>query len=457
MNKNTLLAIGWPATLAGAFIIGKVSDNATPSDALPEQSEEKKVRTVSRSSTSRSVTSLHTGLTAEEAKERIIQIANVSKSEFADNFGIQKIMQISDPIKRASLLLSVMENMSSDDFLTVIDDFRSLGITRQRMGEYRQLLHAWTKVDPLAALAYSQENQSSDTAEAIILASWVKENPAAAIEWAKANFDGNGANPYTVGLIEGLTESDPELATELLNTLPLSTERFESLTFLTNKFANEDHSVGLAWLDTIEDDAVKAAATQRLLSNYVTDDPEAITEWVTNIEDDELRARSLRSVGGSLARENLSDAKEWVSSLDPAQQATAASGIIRNLATENSADALAWVQTMQNQEGYQDLLSSYISAAGSQQDYQNALTQIPNIEDDNRQTQAYADSLAMWHRNDPEAAQAWITSNDIPEEAQQAVERQIKVIERFSQSSGRVRGRGAFNIIQSRVRRRGNE
>ena len=45
-------------------------------------------------------------------------------------------MKLSNPIQRASFLLNVIENMKSDDFLTVVDDFRSLGITAQRKGDY---------------------------------------------------------------------------------------------------------------------------------------------------------------------------------------------------------------------------------------------------------------------------------------------------------------------------------
>lgn len=434
MNKNILFAIGWPATIISAFIVGKVSVTSN----LPETSDDEKnkvVRTVTRASSSGRYSSLGSGLTMAELEERIITTAKVSKTEFKNNFGIRKIMQIDDPIKRANLLLSVIENMSSDDFRKVVDDFRSLGITHQRMGGYTQLLHAWAKVDPDAALAYSQENKGSDTAEKIILASWAKDNPSAAIEWAKENYDGDGANPYLAGVIQGLASTDPGLATELLETLPRSRDTYQALEHLINNFSTGEPEVALAWLDSIADERLKQGASGRLIGRLAKEDPAVIAEWAASHEDATTQKTSLKAVASSWAKKDLSEASEWVSSLTSGQKVNAAQGLIGELIKEDPNEAADWMLTMQNEEDYQSLVNSYVWSAHGSGQPQAALSQIPNLESESMQNSAYTQNLMLWAREDVAAASEWLAANEVPEDVKTNATRIFEQIIEFKNGS----------------------
>ena len=82
------------------------------------------------------------------------------------------------------------------------------------------LLSAWAKHDPLAALDYASANTGSPFARQSILTSWAATDPIAAMRWAEDNHEGNEANPWMVGVIRGIAASDPERATQLMNSMP---------------------------------------------------------------------------------------------------------------------------------------------------------------------------------------------------------------------------------------------
>ncbi len=413
MNKNTLLAIGWPATVLGAFVAGEFS---TPSSS-PKPTEKAniaKVLSISRSSALHRPASTITGPTLRETRERVIAITEISESDFEKNFGIQRIMALSDPCHRADLLLSVMQHMDSDDFLTVIDDFLALGISKQRISEYQQLLHTWTKLDPYAALKHSKENNENHFAEKFILETWVKANPSAAIEWAETNFKGIEPNPYTQGLIKGLAPTNPALATQLLESLPFSKERHESLTFLIDQFSSENPETGFVWLASITDESLKKSATQRLVTALATEHPSSLAELVTSTESPVVRNQALLTLGKILSDNDFDQAKIWVSTLPLEKRVFATQGLVHSLVKEDSANALEWVTQLQHEDGYQALLISYVIAANSEGVFEDSLTQLANIENNEFQTRQYTKSLTDWYNVEPEAALEWLNTNEVP-------------------------------------------
>lgn len=419
MNKNTLLAIGWPATVVGAFVIGNISDTSRITSDSDKKSD-KIVRTTKQRNSSTSNVPLRSELSLEKTKERVMTVAKVSTTEFEDDFGIKKIIMLDDPIKRASLLLSVMNNMKSNDFLKVVANFRSLKITSQRTAEYKHLLHAWAKVDPNAALAYSQKNKKNNTAEKIILASWVKHEPSAAIEWAESNYEGDGVNPYFTSLIEGLATTDIDLATEMFEALPSSQEQFQALSSLVNQISTESNDTALAWLDTITNEKLKKRAHLNLLGELAKKDPASIAEWALEIADQSTRNQSLKTIASHWSKDNLTEAKTWVSSLEPDQQINAAQGMISELIEEDPLTAADWIEPMKNHEDFQSLLRSYTQAAAVNHP-EAALAQIPNMDNSRSQAISYKSTLENWARDNPEATSKWLEQNEVPEDVKKNI------------------------------------
>ena len=436
MNKTTLLSIGWPATVVAAFIAGKAAIG--PETAEPAQEKNKvSVRTPSRISSSPSYSSTMGNPAA--TKSNVIKFTRISKGEYEDNFGIKKIAQIDDPLRRSALLLSVIEQMDSEDFERVVADFRALDMTRSRMTEYTQLLHAWAQKDAPAALEYAAANTNGDFAKTTILASWATDDPYAAIDWAKANHEGSGANPLMVGVIKGIAINDIAQATELLQELPFSRERGEAMSQMLKHVASQEQDVALAWLDSIEDEKLRAGATTRLVKELAISDPEGMAAWVRNIEDEESRARSIKAVVDQWAEQDIEQAKTWVGGLDGNEKMSAARGMIGEYAKKDATAAADWMDSMKGQEGHQDLVKGYIWSTAMSRQPEAAMAQIANIDNADNQMRYYKNGLERWSDADPEATAKWLDNNPkaIPEDMQKSIRDRIGKIQAGEKPSGR--------------------
>jgi hypothetical protein len=436
MNKSTLISIGWPATLVCAFVVGKMNISSSNSTEKP-QAQKTEVRTVEKKSSSNFTASLSTGQSPEQVKKNVISIAGASDSEFKQNFGIAKIMQIDDPIKRSTLLLGVLENMSDEDFERVVDDFRDLGITRERMTEYEQLLTAWAQRNPVAAIEYSKLHTNSPEAGNIILTTWAKSNPNAAIEWAKTNHDGNGANPYMIGVIKGITANNHVLATDLLNQMPYSEERGEALDSVLSSLNQMKTSDQLAWLETLNDNSLKVGATTRLIRQ----NPKEMSEWVTQLEDTKAKSDYIVSVANSWIRKEPEELKQWVSTLNPEQKMLAARGMIDELAKKDADSAAKWMNNMKDQDGYQDVLRSYIWSAATSRQPAAALAQVPNMQDEKSQRQVYERTLNYWSVAQPDEVEKWLPTSPVPDDIKASIVERIAKVKKGEITPNDLRGR----------------
>lgn len=421
MNKNTLFAIAWPLTLTGAFITGKiVSTKHTNSSAIIKSAKKEEGLNVNRSSSSNDRFLFRKDLTFNEIKAHIIQTVQISEADFEANFGIQKIMQLDDPAIRSGLLLNLVENMSSDDFLTIISAFDALNITQQRLPEYSQLLYAWAKINPSAALDYSKKNESSTFAEQVILSSWVKNNPDAAIEWVRNAHDLPGTNPYTIGLIQGLTqEGNIELATEFLEDLTHVKIQHPALDVLLENFHTKDTETGLAWVDKLDNPSLKSSASLKLVEHYAKEDPHTVATWVESIENREIKLFSAHALTRAWDKEDLSGAKKWLDSNVPLDFRTImARSLMEELVIEDPHGTAQWVQTMQRSNDHQNLLSSYIKEASSAQHFEAALSQTHNLQRGHTQDTLYTQNFSSWFNENQQEALAWLTTNQVSETAQ---------------------------------------
>jgi hypothetical protein len=81
--------------------------------------------------------------------------------------------------------------------------------------------------------AYAKEKTGTNFARQTILSAWAKNDTEGAVAWARDNFDsdakGADANPWIVGVIEGISSIDLGRATELLEELPFSRGRGQAL------------------------------------------------------------------------------------------------------------------------------------------------------------------------------------------------------------------------------------
>ena len=398
-----LIASAWIVTLVAAFTIGSKSNTPDPSEQAKQSSSSNNIRITQRSKS-------RTQDTNSTRKTTTGSLKSATNNES----GITSVMFTQNPLARNQALIEFINRLNSEDFETVVAEFRGLGITRDRMSEYSMLLHAWAKVDPLAALKYAQENTGTPFARQTILASWAETNPDAALNWAQQNHEGEEANPWLVGVIRGIAPNDLDKATEIMTSLPYSTERGDALSLIVPHIMKLGQAKADAWLNGIEDERLRAGGAAYLAEAIAKEDPVKAAAWVMNLQDTSAIARAAGNVTEAWASQDFDAALNWTNSLTEEAKTNAARGIIPHYASKNPAEASAWVRTMSSEPEYQRLTTSFIWHT-ARTNPEMSLSHVAEMTDKRSQSRYYSRILDSWRQRDPDTATQWVENNSIPE------------------------------------------
>jgi hypothetical protein len=352
--------------------------------------------------------------TRRDAAGRPIRTSNRSETTFDERLDdMEKIIRGENALDRGRAMLSWIDSLAPDEFEDAVARFRSLGITDARMGEYAMLLTAWAQVDPLAALSYTTENTRGGMATGTVLSAWASRDPDSAIAWAEANHEGAGANPYMVGIIRSIVETNPTRATELLETLPFSSERGEALTAMVPHLLKMGGEAAKQWIAGLSDDRLRDGATARIAEELAKSDPAGTASWLLA----NLGESSTRSVDEVFEEWAKADKSAALASYRQLPEGDARSRALRGLVTieaRNDPQAAATLMDtyptdVDDRMIYHFMWNSFDKAPAV------ALSQAMKLSDENRRNRMYEHTLSSWLEKDQAAAQRWIDSADLPE------------------------------------------
>jgi hypothetical protein len=213
----------------------------------------------------------------------------------------------------------------------------------------REVLGAWAKRDPAAALAWlsAQPQDSSfmlsyrvaelarhagnraaianavatipalpDRQEilVIILSDWKNENPAEALAWLQTLGDPDRSAQLLLAALNRSTPAKPELALALALGLPEGGIRTEKLGLTLAAWAKKDSSAALAWIRDHSEPGVAAATAEvhaTLLATIARDEPAtAVAEWQA-LADPKTRAAALFPIAQAWAASDPAAALDW--------------------------------------------------------------------------------------------------------------------------------------------------
>lgn len=344
---------------------------------------------------------------------------------------MEELMRTADPLERTRAWLEFVNSIAPGDFESVVASFRALGITDSRMGEYSMLLSAWAKSDPLQALDYAQANTGNPFARNTILTAWAGYDPEGAIQWANNNHNGDGANPWMIGVIRGIAANDPLRASQLLASMPYSEERGEALGALLPSILAQGHDAARAWAEAIPDEMLRQGAIGRLAETMAAKDPAATAEWLAR-NGGEAADRSMDNVISSWMASEEAAAIAFYKNLPAGDlRSNALRGVANSLALENpaaAADFLAANSADANDRVYQQFV--WHSFGESPEIAANHVGKITNPRDQERMYQRVLDS---WLRRDFDNAATWIQNTALPQNVQERAQRRIAEIQQRQQ------------------------
>lgn len=393
----------------GGFVIGKVTSTGGSSDseaaALLDRAREVSDSRLSTASADGRRDSAGRPLSSSEASR-----SNATLEERLRD--MEEIVRSENPLDRSRAMLKWIDSLAPEDFEEAVAYFRNLGVADSRRGEYAMLLTAWAQVDPTAALAYTTENTRGGVATSTVLSAWATRDPESAIAWAKANHDTDDANPYMVGIIRGLSETDLTRATELLSELPFSGERGAALNAMIPHLLSKGADTAKAWATSLTDEALRDGAIARIADSQLTrDDPAGTVAWLL----ENLGERSSRSVDEAfreLARVDMAAGIAAFESLPADNPAAKSRGLVGLISAQSREDPPAAVALLDKYpEAVSDRAVQQFIWSSFDKDPQLAVTQISRITDGRDQRRMYERALGAWIRNDRENAVPWINAN----------------------------------------------
>ena len=340
---------------------------------------------------------------------------------------MRRIIAITDPLERAAAWLDFVNSLAPHEFEAVVADFRSNGFAEENLEAYSILLTAWAKLDPIAALDYASANTGNPFARNTILTAWAASDPDAAIRWAEQNHDGEGANPWLVGVIRGLVASDPERATELMASMPYSEERGDALAAILPHMLAKGDDAAKAWAEGIKDPQLREGALARLAERLAGSDPEGTARWLLATSE-EAASRAMDDVVSSWAQKDLRAATDFYEGLPAGDvRSRALRGLTSRMTVENPVQAAAFLDA--NAAHADDgVYRNFIWHAGSR-DPALAADYIGRLQDQGYRDRTYRRFFDRWLERDFGGATGWLQNNPLPPSVADRINREILEIQ----------------------------
>lgn len=327
---------------------------------------------------------------------------------------MENILRNGNTLQRSRAMLSWINTLELNEFKQAVEHFRTLGLSNETLTEYNMLLSAWAEMDPVAALEHMNESNAEQDATDTVLAAWASRDPDAAIRWATANHNGQDANPYIAGIIRGLAATDPERATAILQEMPFSKERGEALTAIMPHVLQLGPEKAREWIANLTDEKLRDGATARFAKEMAKQNPAETASWLlANLG--ENSTRSVDEVYQEWAKTDPAAALSSFESLPPGEaQRRALGGLVQ---TQSREDPAAAANLMNQYPEIRDerMIRRFIWNT-FRENPALAINQIASLEDERRRNQSYSRLFEMWQGRDPQAANQWLETANLPEQ-----------------------------------------
>ncbi len=324
------------------------------------------------------------------------------------------ITRITDSLDRQRALIDLIDQLEPTEFASVADQFRELDHLGNNGNEYRLILRAWAKADPIAALEYTNQHSKNGADRRTILATWAGQNPAAAERWALENHTGDEPNPHMAAVIRGIAGNDLATATRLVANMPKSDERAEAVNAITQALLVQGMDAAMAYPATIKDETLRGGFVAAIAKGLIHKDPNKAAAWLAAMPEGQVQNRAARDVAEGLAKIDAVKAAAWVSTLKPEAQASAARGVVPIMSSADIPGTAKWVSNLAGTPGYDSVVEEFVWSCDVRSPEQSAAW-IQGVSDANQQTRLFHRMLGQWARRDAAAVKQWVSSNKVPD------------------------------------------
>ena len=345
----------------------------------------------------------------------------------------QKLQSSTNPIDRRLAFSQLLEGLTAENALLIRDQIKGFD---PNSAEFKEFHYAWGAVGGTEAIMFGVDTVEPDMQPA--LSGWASSDPQKAIAWFEAldmendsSFDPllkdrkmkaeDLRNHLMSGLVQGLSNSDPDLAIDYVKEVLDSGNRagYGLMHAPISAMIQSSEPLDAAqWASQLEDGPIRNMAMSRTADNYAKKDFEAAKEWAESMGSNNGVERVIDPVTRNWASRDPESALEWVSTLpegDAQHSGTAAAlsqwagkdptaasdylaemsdSPMRNAAISGFSNRLVW-------ENPQAAMTWASSISGNEQLRNDVMSRVGK----------------SWQRKDPKGAAAWSAENPgvIPE------------------------------------------
>ncbi len=248
------------------------------------------------------------------------------------------VLENGDSPQASVMLSAVLQLLSQDDLNAALDVARSLPV-EQRQNAMHSLLGTWVSADPQAATQWVLNESADGERESYLgtmAALLAHQDQEAMSEWLDElpPEDATKLLPYS---INALARTDPLEAVAQIERIDDPTARVGAVESLTRVWARQDPQAAREWLDT-QPRATREAAADDLINGWARRDAEGALAYTLAQPGGDSRDQMLVGLIGRLSAEQAETA---VDAIDNAQMRQSAQGLRQRLRGLNRSSSLS--------------------------------------------------------------------------------------------------------------------
>lgn len=332
-----------------------------------------------------------------------------------------------NPIDRRLAFSKLLEGLTAENALLIRDQIKSFD---PNSAEFKEFHYAWGAVGGTDAIMFGVDTVEPDMQPA--LSGWASSDPQKAIEWFEAldmendsSFDPllkdrkmkaeDLKNHLLGGLVQGLSNSDPDLAIDYVKEVIDSGNRVGYRLMhapISAMIQTNSPSEAAQWAAQLDEGEIRNQAMSRTADNYAKKDFEAAKEWAESFGSDNGVERVIDPVTRNWASKDPEAALEWVSTLPEGNaQHSGTSAALHQWAEKDPTAASNYLAEMPES----DMRNAAIAGFSNRLVWENpqaAMTWASSISgNDQFRNEVMARVGRSWQRKDPKGAAQWSADN----------------------------------------------
>ena len=332
-----------------------------------------------------------------------------------------------NPIDRRLAFSKLLEGLTAENALLIRDQIKSFD---PNSAEFKEFHYAWGAVGGTDAIMFGVDTVEPDMQPA--LSGWASSDPQKAIEWFEAldmendsSFDPllkdrkmkaeDLKNHLLGGLVQGLSNSDPDLAIDYVKEVIDSGNRVGYRLMhapISAMIQTNSPSEAAQWAAQLDEGEIRNQAMSRTADNYAKKDFEAAKEWAESFGSDNGVERVIDPVTRNWASKDPEAALEWVSTLPEGNaQHSGTSAALHQWAEKDPTAASNYLAEMPES----DMRNAAIAGFSNRLVWENpqaAMTWASSISgNDQFRNEVMARVGRSWQRKDPKGAAQWCAGN----------------------------------------------